>query len=502
MLEPNFSILETNTPNTEETEWEMPISLDEQPLPDFPKGMFCEWIEEMIDGLSEEYQAPRDAVGNIMIGMFSTALTKKFRVRPKYHHNESRWTVDLNTYVFVYMPPGSKKSDIFKVSSKPIRDFEKEEKERLTSEIAKHNADLDVRKRRIEVIKNEMAKGEKKNQSEYERLVEEVSRIEPRHLPEVIAENSTAEALETKMVENNSKIAVLSPDGQDILQIMSGRYSGQPNIGIYLKSYNDDSIKTTRMTRNLIISKPRMTLCLMLQVDIAKKYDQYMHETGFTQRILHSFPKNFIGHRNVRALPLKKEIEETYYKNMIKMLKMLDDENELTFDKESMELLFELEKTIEKMLGENGRFSSSDNFKEWGQKLLERIVKYAGLIHVTDNIKSTGIPEVVNADTFKRACFMVDYSISHAEKAFGLMERNVEADNLEYILKRIKDRYNKSHNLVLSHSQLKDDIKKFKSNEIKELTLILEEMGYLRIGYEGKKLIYEINPLWVIANGS
>ena len=92
-----------------ETEWEPPILFDENRLPDLPAFIFPNWLRAYVEGVAESTQTPVDAASIGAISILSTALTKKF-----YISITPEWSESLNTYSILALPPGNRKSSVFK----------------------------------------------------------------------------------------------------------------------------------------------------------------------------------------------------------------------------------------------------------------------------------------------------------------------------------------------------------------------------------------------------
>jgi hypothetical protein len=96
-------------------EWHEPILFDDYTLPLFPVHVFPGWLRNYVEGVAESTQTPIDAPGMAAISVLSTALTKRFYVRLT-----GEWSESLNTYTILALPPGNRKSSVFKALQEPI----------------------------------------------------------------------------------------------------------------------------------------------------------------------------------------------------------------------------------------------------------------------------------------------------------------------------------------------------------------------------------------------
>ena len=113
----------------------------------------------------------------------------------------------MNTYSILALPPGNRKSSVFKALQEPITAFEKEEKERLSMEISEQRAKLKAKQKRKEQLEKEYAKdGEQTTLLEIVALANEIENEEILSLPRFITEDVTPEKLADLMAENHEKM--------------------------------------------------------------------------------------------------------------------------------------------------------------------------------------------------------------------------------------------------------------------------------------------------------
>lgn len=234
-----------------EAEWEPPIPFDENRLPAFPAPIFPNWLRAYVEGVAESTQTPIDAASIGAISILSTALSKKF-----YISITPEWSESMNTYSILALPPGNRKSSVFKALQEPITTFEKEERERMEPLISEQRATLRARKMRVEQLEKDYAKkGDNAILNEITALNAEIDSEEILTIPRFITGDVTAEKLGVLMGENNERIAVLSAEGGGVFSNMAGRYSndGRANIEIYLNGHTGDYIPIDRIGRTHFI---------------------------------------------------------------------------------------------------------------------------------------------------------------------------------------------------------------------------------------------------------
>ncbi|MDQ0221363.1 DUF3987 domain-containing protein [Peribacillus cavernae] len=126
----------------QEIEWHKPIFFDDYTLPPFPVHVFPRWLRNYVEGVAESTQTPVDAPGMAAISVLSTALAKQFYVRLT-----GEWSESLNTYTILALPPGNRKSSVFKALQEPVTHYEKEERERLAKKVSEQKAKLKAKQK-------------------------------------------------------------------------------------------------------------------------------------------------------------------------------------------------------------------------------------------------------------------------------------------------------------------------------------------------------------------
>ncbi|MCM3636377.1 YfjI family protein [Sporosarcina luteola] len=487
-------------------EWEVPIDFNNRNLPKIETEVFPYWIKNFIHGVAEESQTPPDASAMASIAVLSTVLSDKFIVSPR-----KGWTETLNTYTVVALGPANRKSAVFNRFTSPITEFERIEAERTKSIIAEKNVKRKLKESRLAFLEAEYSKkGEPEILEEATKISEELSEEGDLIRPRFITADATPEKLAELMQEHGERIAILSSEGAEAFEMMSGRY-GKQNLDIYLKAFSADYTAIDRMLReSVVLQKPRLTIGLFVQSSVIENLPKNFSNRGLTQRFLYALPTSTLGYRSENPKEVEDHVENLYYSNVQKLLEyhMIQDGQEkkeshhnplnslkkLTFDKKAFEYMLHLEKEREAMLRNQ---DIHESFQGWIGKLTGQIIRIAALFHIADNI-SNGIEEVpltIDVETLYRANILRDYFISHAEQAFGIMGADKNEEDTKYILRRILD-CSKGEGSI-AFRELQQLVKrKFKNTqELRNILNILEEMHYIRNELAGSKNIISINPV-------
>jgi replicative DNA helicase len=474
-----------NTP----MEWDVPVSFDEQILPVFPVDVFPVWLRDYVEGVAESTQTPIDAPAMAAISVLSTALAKKY-----YVCLTPEWKESLNTYGLLALPPGNRKSSVFKALQEPITVFEKEEHERLKPEVNNQKVRIKALKKRLEQLEKDFArKSDKKILQQIYALNDEINSEEPLTLPRFITGDVTAEMLGILMAENNEKMAVLSAEGGVVFSNMAGRYSkdGKANIEIYLNGHSSDYTSIDRIGRESItLEAPCLTIGLFVQPEVVRDVPPTFKERGLMQRFLYSFPRSLVGYRKISPNPINPSIKNQYMLNVNKLMQInTKKEVKITLDQTANQSEKELRQELETMFLDGGILS---DMKEWGSKLAGQIIRIAGLLHVAEHIQANMIPDQISASTFNNARKLTPYFIEHAKAAYGFMEVDQSTEDAKYLLEVIK----RQQKPVIEYRGIQMlTRKRFKKAEsLKSTFNELEERGFIHQRKEGKKVVYDVTP--------
>lgn len=481
----------------QQIDWDEPIVFDDYNLPLFPVHIFPRWLRNYVEGVAESTQTPLDAPGIAAISVLSTALTKRFCVRLT-----GEWSESLNTYTILALPPGNRKSSVFKALQEPIMHYEKEERERLEIEVSEQKAKLKAKQKRLEKLEKEYVKeGNQTILNEICALTNEIEKQKILSLPRFITEDVTPEKLADLMAENNEKMALLSAEGGGIFSIMAGRYSsnGKANIEIFLKGFSGDYCAVDRIGREAkILNEPALTIGLFVQPHVVQDVPKSFQERGLMPRFLYSFPRSLVGRRKITPQVIEEDVRNQYFLNVKKLLSMEAMEVvQLTLHDNAKQAEEALRGQIEKMFLEGGEL---EEMKEWGSKLAGQIIRVAGLLHVAEHVQTLsmdvpnieGIPKQIHVETVIRAQQLASYFIEHAKAAYGCMGADKGTQDAKYLLEVIK----RQEEPVIEYRKIQDLTRRrfAKAIDLKKTLLELEERGFIHQKKDGRKGVVEVNP--------
>lgn len=474
-------------------QWEQPIPFDSGTLPVFDTSVFPEWLSEYILAVAETTQTPVDASCFAAISIISTISQTKAVLQIN-----SDWKESLNTYTLLALPPGSRKSGVFKAFQEPITIFERDENERLKFEISTQAAGKKAKEARLRKLEKDYASDNKEETlKSIELLQYEIESTEIIQPPRLSTNDVTVEKLGLLMSENKEAMSILSAEGAGALNSIAGRYDGNSvdaSMNLYLEAYSGDSVTIDRMARDSIyLDNPKLTIGLFVQPESMRDLPKKFQDRGLLQRFFFSFPQSWVGYRDIETETIPEE-HRTKYRSNLKQLLEFDPPKVivLTLSESAKRLEVENRTEIEVMLRDDGELGGI--MTEWGSKLGGGINRIAGLLHIAKHIERISTATtVVSEETYLAAKSLRDYFIAHTKEAYGVMKSTDGEKNAMYILKRISDKFEGIE--LFSYRELQQSVRrKFQVEELNEILNQLEEMNYLKVVSDKKKKVIIMNP--------
>jgi hypothetical protein len=460
-------------------EWPEPSPLrSEAQLPTFPVDELPSWLAAFVRALARSTQTPLDLCAVMALGAISAVAGGRAQVviRPE-------WTEPLNLYVTAALLSGERKSAVVAAVSRPIWAFEKEQAGPVEAERALAEASLDTAKKMRNTATTTLAtaKAEKRAEAEaaLKAAVDMVESIKVPALPRQLADDATPEALVRLMAEHDGRMAVLSPEGGDVFELIGGRYNKEPNFGIYLKSHTGEPYRTDRLGRpSEFIERPALTLALAIQPSVLGSIARMAgaRGRGLLARFLYSLPASRVGQRDAEPPPMDPIIGHTYDQQMTGLLKALCDwdDVDLTLTPEARSVVVEYSRTVEGRLTLDGEY---ELMKDWGNKLVGASVRVAGLLHVAEQ-GASAYRTPIDADAVRSGRAIGEYFSAHAKAVFLVMGADAGLDDAEAVLRWVE---NEGHKSFTKRDAWVAHRSRFpKADNVDRPLALLEDAGWIR----------------------
>jgi hypothetical protein len=428
--------------------WADPIELGEMPnLPAFPADVLPGWLGDWAQAEAEATQTPLDLPAFLSLAVSGAAVARKFEVRVR-----DGWPEPLNLFVVVSLPPGERKSSVFRHALAPVFAQEVAEKERLRSTIATEAAKHRQMEGRLKHLEGKLAKEGAKASDETRQEAKQLALDLAAHRvplePRLVCDDATSEALARLLADHGGRMLLASAEGTTF-EISKGRYSegGKANFDVFLKGHAGDPLRVDRVGREPdMVDRPALSVALAVQPDVVRGLAEQasLKLRGFLARFLYSLPLSRVGGRVVAPAAVPAPLAKVYEANVSALWRWEPCKDggpcTLTFSPEADRELQAFERWLEPRLAPGEELSY---LAGWANKLAGACVRIAGVLYLAEAVGETspGRERPVPAALVERAVkFGRDYLLPHAQAAFGLMaadEKVADATRLWQAVRRL-----------------------------------------------------------------
>lgn len=418
--------------------WAEPVPLHTRPgLPPFPLHAFPEWLGTFVQALAEETQTPVDLAASLGLSVLAAAAGGRTTV-----HVRGRWHEPCNLYIVVALPPANRKSAVFSAMTGPLYEAEKVLAKTAAPQIVE--AEL-ARKLAVETAEQAATRAAKAEGPERDMLVSEAILLAQQAealtvpaKPRLLADDTTPETVTSLMVEQGGRLAVMSAEG-GIFDIIAGRYSGVPNMDVFLKSHAGDQLRVDRRSRQESMEAPALTMGLAVQPDVLKEIgkNKGFDGRGLLARFLYSLPESMVGYRKTEPDPVPDAVAAKYDSTVTALTLALAEQAEpqvIRLTPEADKALLAFAGRLEPQL--RPRFGKLAHIDKWAGKLAGAAARIAGLLHIGAHQGQADQP--ISAETMAGAISIAEYFADHALTVFDLMgadEAQARAQSLLDVLR-------------------------------------------------------------------
>lgn len=418
---PDGGVRDVERPPAPADTWPDPVLPGAVRTPELPASLLPSWAGAMAEAVAAWSQTPPAMSTLMVLSALAAVLQRRFEVAPygdEYREPLSLWTLTA-------LPSGSRKTAVINALTEPLVRWEKAERDRLRSELARSYAARAVAEKRIEKLKTDAAKAEtaEKRALLQEELQREREAMPPETFaPRLFTGDVTSERLQQLLVEQDERMAVLSDEG-GIFSIMAGQYSGGvASLDVFLQGHSGTAMRVDRAGRLAHIDKPALSFGLALQpgvlADVAKA--KRFRDSGLLARFLYALPKSNVGQRDVRARnSISADVRDAWGRNILALLadmhRPIGTPVVLPFDAGALEQWLQFAEHVERNQGEGERW---EHIADWSGKLPGAAARIAALLELAQ--RGTAARHV-GEDSVVRATKLCALLAVHAEAAFRLM---------------------------------------------------------------------------------
>jgi hypothetical protein len=417
--------------------WADPVPLRTvRAVPRFPLAALPTWVQAKAAAVAHETQTPVDLAGTLALACLATAAAGAVRVavRP-----ETGWSEPTNLYVVCALPPGSRKSPVFSSMTAPILTSEQQLQETMRPRIINLAVDRKAADEYAGRAADALAKAtpDQRDTARYEAhaAAQAAAAIVVPSEPRLFSDDITVEQAASMLADQGGRFAVLSAESE-IFNEMAGRYSGNPNMNVFLKGHAGDAMRVDRKGRPAeAVNRPALTLGVCTQpaalADLAAIPGAAGR--GLLARFLYSIPEINIGQRDTKPTPADPAGHADYATNLaalILSLRELDEPIRLELSPRAALLLDAVAEDTEHAMAEGEALAQ---LRDWGAKAVGTMMRIAALLHIAEHIRD-GYAQPISETTIAAAHNLIEYYTAHTLAAFDTMTTDETTDRARHVL--------------------------------------------------------------------
>lgn len=408
--------------------WETPLSFDEYDLPTFPVDALPETVRRYVLAVAESTQTSVDMAAVEALGVVSLCSQGKYFIR-----GNADWVEPLNIYTVVILSPAERKSSVLSMMIRPVEEYEKEENSRRNAGIIESQMVLSRLEKEKRCLVERASKG-KATEEEVRAKAAEIAKYEPIKPLRLFVDDVTSEKLTSVLAENKGCAAVVSAEG-GIFDIISGLYSRNVNIDVFLKGHSGDTIRVDRIGRaSESIIHPALTMVLAVQPEVLNGLmsNNTFRGRGLTARFLYSMPKSTVGSRSFSTKPIPEGVRARYQALIETILSSDNEQEPISLDDGAADVLEGLFNEVE------GRLKGDlAEIPDWAGKFVGAVLRIGGILHVIKYPKDSMF-DPVDRETMENAVSIGRYFLEHAKAAYSLMGADAVNKNARLFLAAVK----------------------------------------------------------------
>ena len=449
--------------------WGPLISFQHADLPPFPLEILPPWLRDFCEAVTTTMQTPPDLAGMLALSIASAACGRLFFVQPR-----AGWDEPVNVYTVTSLPPGSRKSPVFRAMTAPLVAFEQDLIAAAQDAIIRATNERDILQQQLEAAKRDAAKAKSDGARELvDELSDRLKALELPAIPKLIVDDITPEALSSALAEQHGRIAALSSEG-DLFAIMAGRYSsGAPNLGVFLKGHAGDPIRVDRRNRSEVVHQPALTVGITTQPEVLRSFsaNAAFRGQGLLARFFYALPKSTVGQRQIETPPIPEAVRMEYHAALrrllilpriwhsgnigncgklprsdfwelgnISIINNIDIFNYLYINEIGNSHILKFQAWLEPQLGERGAMAG---ITDWASKLAGAVLRVAGLLHLAslashNSHNSQNDARVIPAETVEQAISFAPYLLEHARAAYAEIGANPASEPARVVVRWIE----------------------------------------------------------------
>lgn len=409
----------------------------------FPRGVFPPMLERYLDSAAENVQVDRAMIGAAMLAACALCLQGRCKIS---YPSGSGHSEQLCLYLVIVGSPGERKSSAFAKAVLPVYRWQNARREVYKQELAAYETACKIKEKESEALERQL--GEKKITPEKrQQLGEDLTALkleqeekQPPISPEILATDTTAEAL-SNLMERTGETAGIFSDEADFLKILAGLYNrgNAGNLQLPLTAYDGAPFSRLRGKGTMFLSRPLLSICLYAQPTLYEEIrsNSELQGRGLVGRLLFCVPRQMAGKRNVRKCVCIDKAAETAYCDLLGGFLDTPQQPEGTipvilWEHDAAEEMLDYLQTVEDSMDDGNPMEQA---KDYASKAGGVVLRIAGVLHMLWTQDTT---KPVSVETARRAKELHMYFFS--EKMEAMEQEETREERLENtILKKLAD---------------------------------------------------------------
>ena len=409
----------------------------------FPRGVFPPMLEQYLDSAAENVQVDRAMIGAAMLAACALCLQGRCKIS---YPSGSGHSEQLCLYLVIVGSPGERKSSAFAKAVLPVYRWQSVRREVYKLELAEYETACKIKEKESEALERQL--GEKKITPEKRKqlgenltaLKLEQEKKQPPISPEILATDTTAEAL-SNLMERTGETAGIFSDEADFLKILAGLYNrgNAGNLQLPLTAYDGAPFSRLRGKGTMFLSRPLLSICLYAQPTLYEEIrsNSELQGRGLVGRLLFCVPRQMAGKRNVRKCVRIDKDAETAYCDLLGGFLDTPQQPESTipvilWEHDAAEEMLDYLQKVEDSMDDGNPMEQA---KDYASKAGGVVLRIAGVLHMLWTQDAT---KPVSVETAQRAKELHMYFFS--EKMEAMEQEETREERLENtILKKLAD---------------------------------------------------------------
>ena len=397
----------------------------------FPRGVFPPMLEQYLDSAAENVQVDRAMIGAAMLAACALCLQGRCKIS---YPSGSGHSEQLCLYLVIVGSPGERKSSAFAKAVLPVYRWQNARREAYKLELAEYETACKIKEKESEALERQL--GEKKITPEKRRqLGDELTNLrldqeelQPPISPEILATDTTAEAL-SNLMERTGETAGIFSDEADFLKILAGLYNrgNAGNLQLPLTAYDGAPFSRLRGKGTMFLSRPLLSICLYAQPTLYEEIrsNSELQGRGLVGRLLFCVPQQMAGKRNVRKCVRIDKAAETAYCDLLGDFLDTPQQPENTipvilWEPDAAEEMLDYLQTVEDSMDDGNPMEQA---KDYASKAGGVVLRIAGVLHMLWTQDPT---KPVSVETAQRAKELHMYFFSEKMEAMEQEETREE----------------------------------------------------------------------------